>query len=173
MCPSTRVEMGGDGESLIDRGEAMDRRGPKRPVMRWRRRAFRDVAILGEGKRTWVLVLLSPFYQVCAAISSRVTASHPNSEVKLERAEVVLRSETAREGSVSAHFACPFAIALVLPGVCTSAPFVCPFPIALFVCLRRHTTRVPPSHSLPPSYFYICLYFTSYIYLSGWLALFV
>jgi hypothetical protein len=35
-----------------------------------------------------------------AAISSRVTASHPNSEVKLDRARVVLRWGTTREGRV-------------------------------------------------------------------------
>ena len=36
----------------------------------------------------------------CAAISSRVTASHPNSAVKLDRARVVLRWGTTREGRV-------------------------------------------------------------------------
>ena len=35
-----------------------------------------------------------------AAISSRLTASHPNSEVKLDRAGVVLRWGTTREGPV-------------------------------------------------------------------------
>ena len=35
-----------------------------------------------------------------AAISTRLTASHPNSEVKLVRAGVVLRWGTTREGPV-------------------------------------------------------------------------
>ena len=37
---------------------------------------------------------------VSAAISTRLTASHPNSEVKLVRAGVVLRWGTTREGPV-------------------------------------------------------------------------
>ena len=39
-----------------------------------------------------------------AAISTRLTASHPNSEVKLVRAGVVLRWGTTREGPVLRFF---------------------------------------------------------------------
>ena len=41
---------------------------------------------------------------VSAAISTRLTASHPNSEVKLVRAGVVLRWGTTREGPVLRFF---------------------------------------------------------------------
>ena len=41
-----------------------------------------------------------------AAISTRLTASHPNSEVKLVRAGVVLRWGTTREGPVLRFFFC-------------------------------------------------------------------
>ena len=41
---------------------------------------------------------------ISAAISTRLTASHPNSEVKLVRAGVVLRWGTTREGPVLRFF---------------------------------------------------------------------
>ena len=43
---------------------------------------------------------------ISAAISTRLTASHPNSEVKLVRAGVVLRWGTTREGPVLRFFFC-------------------------------------------------------------------
>ena len=43
-------------------------------------------------------------FRASAAISTRLTASHPNSEVKLVRAGVVLRWGTTREGPVLRFF---------------------------------------------------------------------
>ena len=50
------------------------------------------------------LLLRNNAEKVSAAISTRLTASHPNSEVKLVRAGVVLRWGTTREGPVLRFF---------------------------------------------------------------------
>ena len=69
---------------------------------------------IAQPNKTIELFLLAPSHHIIqrnkpirAAISSRLTASHPNSEVKLDRAGVVLRWGTTREGPVllfSHHF---------------------------------------------------------------------
>jgi hypothetical protein len=45
-----------------------------------------------------VYIVRRPLAQICAIIPSRVTASHPNSEVKLDRDQVVLASGRGWEG---------------------------------------------------------------------------
>ena len=62
---------------------------------------------IAQPNKTIEVFLLAPSHHVPqrnfsdrAAISSRLTASHPNSEVKLDRAGVVLRWGTTREGPV-------------------------------------------------------------------------
>ena len=53
----------------------------------------------------WIVFILHiTMLFVSAAISTRLTASHPNSEVKLVRAGVVLRWGTTREGPVLRFF---------------------------------------------------------------------
>ena len=58
-----------------------------------------------EPERTGFLFCNHAFF-VSAAISTRLTASHPNSEVKLVRAGVVLRWGTTREGPVLRFLFC-------------------------------------------------------------------
>ena len=79
-------------------GERGDTRGAPRARIRRSRawgaaRPLAKFALFSEcSTKTTPLTLLH------AAISSRVTASHPNSEVKLDRDRVVLRWGTTREG---------------------------------------------------------------------------
>ena len=73
-----------------------------------------------------------------AAISPRLTASHPNSEVKRGRVEAVLRWGTTREGSMLYFF---FSSLSPLSPLFCSAELVCHLP----VCLPSD----PPSSPLP------------------------
>ena len=68
----------------------------------WRREGggIAEVRIFNANGGTWYMVGHGLVRLPCAAISSRVTASHPNSAVKLDRARVVLRWGTTREGRV-------------------------------------------------------------------------
>ena len=87
---------------------------------------------------------------VRAATSGRVTASHPNSEVKLPRVSVVLRWGTTREGDML-HVL--FLRTENLPFPPSASPFshLSPLPVLFaFLPLIVKIFRVPaPAHTMP------------------------
>ena len=77
-----------------------------------------------------------------AAISTRLTASHPNSEVKLVRAGVVLRWGTTREGPVLRF--CDFFSFFFSFGRCAEGPAAL-LPFHSFILHRFWTIPLFPS----------------------------